>query len=104
MTTVDTGGVDIGPIGTAGARGGGGMPGLNSALKFASRTPEWQTLFQQAQMGKDFNDQPTGWLAGSSTSSAGTTPVYGPSQGGPVPGGGGSWGDLGELGGFAPAF
>jgi hypothetical protein len=88
---VDTGGIDLGPIGQLGSRGGGGLPGLNWAMKTASRTPEWKAVYSQARPGKDFNDSAVPVLAGSHQGGA----VYGP------PGGGGSWGGLGELGGFA---
>jgi hypothetical protein len=52
----DTGGVDIGTY----ANVGGTIPLFNTAVRLASRTPEWQELGRQyqAQAGKDFNDQP----------------------------------------------
>ena len=49
----DTGGVDLGPIGGL----QGSIPGLDTATRLASRTPEWRELGWQArQAGKDFND------------------------------------------------
>ena len=87
----DTGGADLGPMGNV----GGSMPGLSAIFKTASRTPEYNELGRQWKLAKDFNDMPTGFLAGSSSSSGGTNPVYGP------PGGvAGAVADLGDVAAF----
>jgi hypothetical protein len=87
MTTVDSGGVDLGPIGQL----QGGIPGFNAVMKTVSRTPEWSQMAgeYQKQREKDFNDAPVGWLAGSSNGA----PIYGPPQG--------VSGALGEIAGAA---
>jgi hypothetical protein len=56
----DTGGADLGAMGQV----GGTLPGFKSAVRFASRGPEWAALATQGgfhprqirQAGKDFND------------------------------------------------
>ena len=66
---VDTGGVDIGPIGQL----SGTIPGLSTFMKAASRQPEHAELGRQWKAAKDYNDSAVPWLAGSSNGSA----VYG---------------------------
>ena len=72
---VPSGGVDLGSFGQL----EGTIPGMQAVLKTASRTPEWSQLAGgfNNQPGKDFNDSPTTWLAGSSNG----TPTYGPPGG-----------------------
>jgi hypothetical protein len=70
----ETGGVDLGPMGNV----AGTIPGMSATFKIASRTPEWQAILNQTRPSKDYNDQPAGWLAGSSDGSA----LYGPAPGG----------------------
>lgn len=59
----DTGGVDLpahaGQI-------GGSIPGFKTAVRLASRTPEWREVVSQGrrQAGKDFNDAPVGSTVG----------------------------------------
>lgn len=67
----DTGGVDLGPMGNV----GGTIPGLSTAIRVASRTPELTELGRQWQAAKDYNDSAVPFLAGSSN---GGRPVYGP--------------------------
>jgi hypothetical protein len=71
----DTGGADIGHM----ANVGGTIPGMSALFKTASRTPEYTELGRQWKiMGKDYDDSAAPFLAGSSSSWSGTTPVYGP--------------------------
>jgi hypothetical protein len=80
---VPSGGVDLGTFGQL----EGTIPGMQAAMKTLSRGPEWAHLAGgfSSQPGKDFNDNPTQWLAGSSSG----TPTYGPP--------GGLFGARGEL-------
>jgi hypothetical protein len=85
---VDSGGVDLGTFGQI----QGTLPGLSMITKTLSRGPEWQELGRQYQAtaGKDYDDSPTQWLAGSD-------------QGSPVRGPGGMTGVSGALGDIAGA-
>jgi hypothetical protein len=80
-----TGGADIGHMGNV----GGSIPGFSTLYKTASRTPEYAELGRQWKAGKNFNDAPVPWLAGSDQGSA----VYG----GGLPG---AAADLGAVAAF----